>query len=128
LQIDVLMARVDGDHDRGLVVVRDQGRGVGGERGQAEGGLGRSERNPARRCDPDAQPGEAAGAGGDRDAVERGKRRLRLLHDASDQRHQRFGMAAQHRQRFAHHHAALGVEHGGGAGLKRGIDREHTHR
>ena len=23
--------------------------------------------------------------------------------------------------------AALGVEHGGGAGLKRGIDREHTH-
>ena len=44
-----------------------------------------------------------------------------------DQRHQRFGVAAQHRQRFARHRAALGVEHGGGAGLKRGIDREHTH-
>ena len=55
LQIDVLVARVDRDHDRGLVIVGDQGRGEGGERGQTERGLGRRERNAARRRDADAQ-------------------------------------------------------------------------
>ena len=56
-----------------------------------------------------------------------GERDLGLAHDALDQRHQRLGVAAQHRQRFARHGAVLGVEHGGGAGLKRGIDGKHTH-
>ncbi len=127
LQIDVLMPGIDGDRDRGLVVGRDIGRGVGRERGEAERRLGGGERDAARRRDADAQPGEASWPGGDADAVERRKRHVGLLHDALDQRHQRLSVTADHRQRFARHPAALGVEHGGGAGLERGIDREHTH-
>ena len=90
-------------------------------------GLPAASAMPRAAADADAQAGEAAGPGGDGDAVERGERHVGLPHDARDQRHQRLGVAAHHRQRFARHPAALGVEHGGGAGLKRGIDREHTH-
>ena len=50
------------------------------------------------------------------------------LHDARDQRHQRFGMAALHRLRFLRDQlAGVGVEHGGGAGIERGIDGEDQH-
>ena len=52
----------------------------------------------------------------------------RCVHDARDQRHQRLGVAARHRQRFARDdRAVLGVEHGGRAGLERGIDGEDAH-
>ncbi len=51
-----------------------------------------------------------------------------LLHDARDQRHQRFGMAALHGLRFPRDHlAGLGIEHARGAGIQRGIDGEDQH-
>ncbi len=86
------------------------------------------ERDPARGGDPDAQSGEAAGSGGDGDTVERGEIEADALHHPRDQWQQRFGVAAQHGQRFARGLRRLpGVEHGGRAGLKRGIDGEDTH-
>ena len=45
-----------------------------------------------------------------------------------EQRHQRFGMAAHHRQAFAGDDAALfGVEHGRRAGRQRRINGEYAH-
>ena len=56
------------------------------------------------------------------------KRDAGLLHDARDQRHQRFGMAALHRLRFLRDQlAGVGVEHAGGAGIQRGVDGEDQH-
>ncbi len=55
-------------------------------------------------------------------------RSARRCIDARDQRHQRFGMAALHRQRFGRHGpAALGVDDSGGAGFKRGVDGQDAH-
>ena len=77
-----------------------------------------------------------AGAGGGNGNIgvgrycktERGKGNAGRLHHARDQRHQGFGMAALHRLRFLRDHAACaGVEHGRGAGIKRGIDGEDEH-
>ena len=127
LHVDVLMPRIDRDGDAGGFVGRDMRRGECGKRGQAERRLAGGERDAARRGDADPQSGEAAGAGGDADAVERRERHVGLPHDARNQRHQRFGMAALHRQRFGRHLAALGVDHGGGAGFKCGVDGEDAH-
>ena len=83
---------------------------------------------PARRGDADAQAGEAAGPDGDGDAVERGKVERGAIHHPRDQRHQRLGMAALHRQRFMRGNGArLGVEHGRRAGSERGVDGEDAH-
>ena len=73
LQVDVIVARVDDRDHRQRVVGGDQGRGIGGERRQADRRLAGGERDAARRGDADAQAGEAAGPGGDGDAVERGE-------------------------------------------------------
>ena len=77
LQIDVIVARIDRRHHRQRVVGGDEGRGKGGERGEADRRLAGGERNAARRGDADAQAGEAAGPGGDGDAVEIGESRAR---------------------------------------------------
>ena len=122
------MPRIDRRHHRQRVVGGDEGRGVGGERGEADRRLAGGERDAARRGDADAQAGEAAGSDGDGDAVELGECEPGALHHARDQRHQRFGVAAQHRQRLMRgDRAALGVEHGGRAGLERGIDGKDAH-
>ena len=73
LQIDVLVPRIDRRDDRQRVVGGDKRRGEGRERRQADRGLAGGERDAARRGDADPQPGEAAGAGGDGDAVELGE-------------------------------------------------------
>ena len=83
-----------------LAVLADDGRGIGGQRGQADDRLAGGQRNAARGGKADTQAGKAAGTGGHRDAVERGEGDARFLHHARDQRHQRFGMAALHRLRF----------------------------
>ena len=75
------------------------------------------ERNTARRRNADAQSGKTAGSGRHHHAVEIAKSGARFVHDPADERHQRFGMAAQHRQALARDDAALvGVENGRGAG------------
>ena len=51
-----------------------------------------------------------------------------LLDDARDQRHQGFRMAPFHRLRFLREQfARIGVEHGGRAGVQRGIDGKDQH-
>ena len=124
----MIVARIDRHHHRQRVVGGDERRGVGGKRGQADRRFAGGERDAARGGDADAQAGEAAGSGGDRDAVERGEVEPGALDHARDQRDQRFGVAAHHRQRFMRgDRAALGVEHGGRAGLERGIDGKDAH-
>ena len=75
LEIDMVVPRIDrGDH-RLLAVLADDRRGIGGQRGQPDHRFVGGERDAARGREPDPQAGKAAGAGGDRDAVERGERR-----------------------------------------------------
>ena len=77
---------------------------------------------------PTRNPVKLPGPVVDGDAVERGKGNAGRLHHARDQRHQGFGMAALHRLRFLRDQlACAGVEHGRGAGIKRGIDGEDEH-
>ena len=128
LQVDVVVPRIDRRHDRQRVVGGDQWRGESRQCRQPDGGFAGGERDAARRGNADTQAGEAAGPGGDSDAVECGKIEVAAREDARDQRHQCFGMAAHHRQRFMHVRvAALGVEHGDRAGFQRGIDGEDAH-
>ncbi len=96
----MIVARIDRRHHRQRVVGGDQGRGIGGERGQADRRFAGGERDPARGGDADAQAGETAGSGGDRDAVELGEFETGAVDHARDQRHQRFGVAAHHGKRF----------------------------
>ena len=74
LEINLVMPRIDRGDDRMLAVLADDGRGIGGQRGQPDHRLVGGKRNAARGGKSDAQSGEAAGAGGHRDAVERGER------------------------------------------------------
>ncbi len=112
----------------GSLSVADDGRRKGGQCRNADDRFVGSERDAARGRKPDAQAGEAAGAGGHRDAVERGEGDRRLLHDAADQRHQRLGVPTLHRLRLMRDQpAAARVEHGGGAGIECGIDRKDQH-
>ncbi len=128
LEIDLIVAGIDRRDHRMLAALADHGRGIGRQRGDADRYLVSRERNAARRREADAQSGEAAGSGGHRDAVERGKRQRGLLHHARDQRHQRFGVPALHRLRFHRDQSVgAGVEHGGGAGVERGIDGKDQH-
>jgi hypothetical protein len=128
LQVDVIVARIDGHDHRQRVVGRDKGRGIGSERGQPDRRFAGGERDSARGGNADAQAGEAAGSGGDGDAVERGEFETGTVHHPRDQRQQGFGVAAQHRQRLMRHdRPKLGIEHGGRAGLERGIDGKDTH-
>ncbi len=129
LEIDLAVPRIDRRDHRRLTAFADDGRRIGRQRGDADRRLASRERNAARRRQADAKTGEAAGPGGDGNAIERGKRQRRLLHDARDQRHQRLGVAALHRLRFHRDQpVGAGVEHGGGAGVERGIDGEDQHR
>ena len=77
LQIDVIVPRIDRRHHGGGVVLGDVRRREAGQRRQADGRLAGGERDAARRRDADAQAGEAAGPGGDRDAVELARIRRR---------------------------------------------------
>ena len=123
------MPCVDRGHDGArFLVLADDGGGKRRQRRHADDRLAGGERNAARGGKPDAQAGEAAGAGGRGDAVERGKGDARRLHDPRDQRHQRFGVTALHRLQFLRDYAACGgVEYGRGAGIERGIDGEDEH-
>ena len=124
----MVMPRIDRRDNRLRRVLGHDGRGIGGQRGQPDHRLVGGERNAARGGKADAQPGETAGAGGDGDSVERSEANAGRLHDARDQRHQGFGMAALHRLRFLRDQfARVGVEHGGSTGVERGIDGEDQH-
>ena len=89
---------------------------VSGQRGKSDRRLVSGERDAARRGDAHPQAGEAAGPDGDGDTVEFGKLQRGGVHHPRDQRHQRFGMAADHRHGFARAQVGpLGVENRGGA-------------
>src|SRR5262249_44504964 len=128
LEIDLVMPRVDrGDHWL-LAALADDWRGVGRKRGQTDGWFSGRERQSPRGGEPNTQSRKTAGTGGYRDAVERGKRQRGLLHYTADQWHQRLGMSALHRLRFDRDQlAGAGIEHGGRAGVERGIDGEDQH-
>ena len=124
----MIVARIDRDHHRQRIVGSNERRGIGGERRQADRRFAGGERDAACGGDADAQSGKAAGSGGNRDAIKRGKADQGLVHYARDQRYQCFGMATHHGQRFMRGNlAALGVEHGGRAGLERSINGKDTH-
>ena len=125
----MIMPRIDrGEDGMRFVILADDGGGKRGQRRHADDRLAGGERDAARGGKADAQSGKAAGTGRRGDAVERGKGNAGRLHHARDQRHQGFGMAALHRQQFLRDHVACaGVEHGRGAGIKRGIDGEDEH-
>ncbi len=77
---------------------------------------------------PTRSPVKLPGPVVDRDAVESCEGDTGLLDDARDQRHQRFGMAALHGQRFLRDQlAGVGVENARGAGIQRGVDGEDQH-
>ena len=101
LEPDLPMLGVErgGDHPAGLAP--DERGGAGSERGDADGRDPGRERDRAGRADADAQAGIAARPDGDGDAVERGEAALDRVHHALDQRHQRLGMAALHRDLLA---------------------------
>ena len=129
LQVDVRMPRVDrGDHRHGFVGGHMRSR-IGGERRQAHGRLPRRERDAARGRDANAQAREAARPRRHHHPVDIAESHAGILHQPHEQRHQRFGVAARHRQALARHDAAvIGIEHGRRAGGERRIDGEHTHR
>ena len=80
------------------------------------------------RGDADAQPREAAGTGGNGNAIKVRKVELRPFKDARNQRHQRLGMTACHLQRFMHARVGLfGVEHRSRTGVERSIDGKNAH-
>ena len=102
--------------------------GVGGQRRQSDHWLGGGQRNAARGGEADAQTGETAGSGGDCNTVECAEGDAGLLDDARQQRHQRLGVSALHRQRFlGNHPVGFGVQHAGSAGIEGGIDRKNEH-
>ncbi len=95
---------------------------------KADSRLAGGESNAARGGDSDAQSREAAGSGGDGDAVKIGEVELCALQDTRDQWHQCLGMSALHRQRFLHADIGVrGVEHGDRTGFERGIDGQDAH-
>ena len=107
LQIDMLVPRIDrGDH-RNFVVGGEIRRGIGGKRRHADDRHAGGDAKAARGRNADPQAGEAAGPRRHHDAVEIGERQAGLFHHPRDQRHQRFGMAAHHRQAFARENAAI---------------------
>ena len=124
------MPRIDRRDDRLLDVLADDGRGIGRQRGHADGRLAGGERDAARSGQPDPQAGETAGAGGDRDAVERRKRRCRrrVITRAIS------GISASAWPRFmACDSCAISSlvsvsSTRSGAGIERGIDGEDQHR
>src|SRR5258707_174363 len=85
------------------------------------------QRDAARGRYAHAQPGEGARTGGDRDAVEIGEFDCGRAHHAGDERRYGLGVAARHGQRLAGGDPAVGVEHGGRAGLERGVDGKDAH-
>ena len=101
------MPRIDGDDDRILIVGAEIRRGISGQRRHADHGNVGRDAEAARGGNADPQAGEAAGAGRHHDAVEIGKGQPDVLHDPRNERHQRFGMAADHRQAFARDDAAI---------------------
>ena len=111
-----------------FAILCNDGRGESGQRGQPHNGLLSGQRDSARGRKADAQAGKTAGTGGDGNTVERRESDTGGFHHARDQRHQGFGVAALHRLRFLGDDLArAGVEHGGGAGIKRRIDSEDQH-
>ena len=88
--------------------------------------LAGGERDAARGRKPDPQPVKLPGpvVTAIRSSAAKATRHL---HDARDQRHQRFGMATLIGCDSCAITVARGVEHGGGAGVKRGIDGEDQH-
>ena len=128
LKIDVVVAGIDGSHNRLLLLLCDQRRDIGRQCGEPDHGLVRGKADTARRGYADTQARKAAGAGGDGDAVEIEIASARGFHDARDQRHQRLGVAPLHLQRFLRDHGSCaGVENGGSAVIQRGIDGENDH-
>ena len=129
LKINVVVAGIDrGDHRR-LAVFADNRRGIGHQGRDADRRLVGGKRDAARGRQPYAQAGETAGACGRGDAVERGEGDPGGVHDARNQRHQRFGVPALHRQRFMSDKPAfIGVQDTGGAGIECGVDRKNRHR
>ena len=122
------LAPGDGGNHVRAVVVGDERGCKPGERREADCGLAGGERNAAGGRYAHAQAGEAAGPGGDGDTVERGEFDVGDVHDPGDERHQGFGVAARHRDRLAGSDpSAAGVEHGGRAGLERGVDGKDAH-
>ena len=92
-------------------------------------GFPAARRDAAGGRDADPQAGEAARPHGDGDAVEIGEFGARLAHHVGDQRHQRLGVAARHRQRpAARPGALLGIEDCDRAGLERGVYGENSHQ
>ena len=129
LQIDVAVTGVDRGGDGQRVVVGDERGGEGGQSRQADNRFAGGKPQAPRRGDADAHAGEAAGAGGDGDAIDPREIEAAVFHHAGDKRHQGFGMAARHRYRFTGDDSAqFGVEHGGRTGLERGVDGEDSHK
>jgi hypothetical protein len=128
LEIHMIVPRIDRGYHRLLAVPAHDGCGVGRQRGHADHRLAGGQPDAARGGESNPQPSKAAGAGGHRDPVECGEGEAGFLDDAGDQRHQGFGVAALHRLRFLRDHpVGVGVEHGRGAGIQRGIDGEDQH-
>ena len=128
LQIDLLVAGIDHRHHRRGVVRGDMRGGEGGKRGEADGGLRRGERDAACRRNADPQAGEAARAGGDGDAVKLPELDVGLIHHPREEWHDGLRMAARHGAALARDdRGAIGIEHGGRAGLERGVDGKDAH-
>jgi hypothetical protein len=128
LEVDLLVARIDRRNDRVIGARGDVRRREGGQRREPDRGLSGGERNASRGGNADAQAGEAARPDSDGDAVEIVEFAAGCVHHPRDQRHDRFGMAAQHRGGFAcQDRAGARVENGGGTGAKRGVDGQNAH-
>ncbi len=92
-------------------------------------GLAAAEPHAPRRGDADAHAGEAAGAGGDADAIdprEIGRSAFRITRAISGIRASAWPRAIAIDSRVDDS-AQFGVEHGGRTGFKRGVDGEDLH-
>ena len=122
------MARIDRRHHVRRVVLSDQRGGERHQRGQADRRFSGGKRDAARGRDANAQPGKAAGAGGDGDAVEVGEIDLGQIHHPRKQRHDGLGVPTRHRNALARGDAAaVGVEYRGRAGFERSVDGKDAH-
>ena len=88
LQIHMVMAGIDGGHDRKALVVRHMRRRVGRSVDTPTAGLSAASAMPRAAAMPTRKPGEASGAGGHRDAVDVRKGQARRLHHPLQQRQQ----------------------------------------
>jgi hypothetical protein len=100
--------------------------GVNGKRGEADAWGAGHQGKPARGGDADTDASERAGTNGDGDPIEIGEGKSGFRHRRLDHAHQPLGMAAA--GVLAPGKDALAVDDTDGAGFKRGIDGEETHR